>query len=299
MFKYAFSHCRHAFNRSANKRLFSSRSGFVSNRFYQRRYITLGLFGLSAITGLTIYNENSIKLEKNIKGNIPIGDSVSVDSSISAFPTNLFMANQANLDTDYQLLGYGIRSVTFVGFKVYGIAIYIATDDVSKTKKILNQNYLSTFGTENHSLTELLTIPEFSTEIISKLLEENIRFTARISPVRNTDFNHLKDGLIKSILAHPQSKELKEAVNNGLEELRDVFNGHRGSVPKDHALWISKLPQGKLKISYENPQKNLLIHMGQINEPVISKLLFLQYLSGKKPLSEPLRKSCNDGLVGL
>lgn len=34
----------------------------------------------------------------------------------------------------------------------------------------------------------------------------------------------------------------------------------------------------------------------EVNEPIISKLLFLQYLSGKKP-SEPLRKTCTDGFT--
>lgn len=34
--------------------------------------------------------------------------------------------------------------------------------------------------------------------------------------------------------------------------------------------------------------------MSQENEPIISTRLFLQYLSGKKLLSEPLSKSCTD-----
>ncbi|CUM48372.1 unnamed protein product [Debaryomyces tyrocola] len=297
MFKLGLIHnTRFNFIKVSTKRLFSSRVGPI--RSPRIKSLTLGVCGFSAITGLALYNHKLIELD-NKKQDISLNHSIAVDSSISPFPTALISANQTNLNTDFQLLGYGVRSVTFVNFKVYGIGLYIANDDVSKTKKILSPDYLSTFGTENHSLRELLSDPEFSAQLISKLLNENVRFAVRISPVRNTDFNHLKDGLIKSILAHPESKENKEIVSNGLEELRNVFSGYRGSVPKNHVLWLEILKQGSLSISYENPVKNELISMGQVKEPIISKLLFLQYLSGKKPLSEPLRKSCNDGFIGL
>ncbi|RCK64464.1 Altered inheritance of mitochondria protein 18, mitochondrial [Candida viswanathii] len=77
--------------------------------------------------------------------------------------------------------------------------------------------------------------PEQSAEAVGKLLDNDVEFMARISPVRNTDFNHLKDGLIKSILAHPKSKELKEDLAPGLEQLRKAFT-RKGSVPKNHLL---------------------------------------------------------------
>lgn len=297
MFRSIFiRNTRAIISRASTKRFLSSR--IEPNCSPRIRFLTLGLCGFSAITGLTLYNHRLIELDNKEKS-ISINHSIAVDSSISPFPTALICANQTNLNTDFQLLGYGVRSVTFVNFKVYGIGLYIANDDVNKVRRILGPDYLSTFGTENHSLKELLSDPDFSTQLISKLLEEKVRFAVRISPVRNTDFNHLKDGLIKSILAHSESKENKEIVSKGLEELRNVFNGYRGSVPKNHVLWLEVLKQGSLSISYENPVKNELISMGLVKEPIISKLLFLQYLSGKKPLSEPLRKSCIDGFIGL
>lgn len=299
MFRSGFIHnTRFSLSKTLTKRRFSSRVSLGSSRFLSIKSIALGLCGFSAITGLAVYNHKLIELD-NKKQDISLNHSISVDPSISPFPTTLIRANQTNLNTDFQLLGYGVRSVTFIGFKVYGIGLYIAKEDVNKTKKILSPDYLSTFGTENHSLNELLTDPEISTLIISELLNENVRFAVRICPVRNTDYNHLKDGLIKSILTHTESKENKEIVSNGLEELRNVFKGYRGSVPKNHVLWLEILKQGSLSISYESPIKNELTSMGEVKQPIISKLLFLQYLSGKKPLSEPLRKSCNDGFIAL
>ena len=50
--------------------------------------------------------------------------------------------------------------------------------------------------------------------------------------MRNTDFNHLKDGLIKSILAHPKSKEMKTElgwvgrVETSVYKTRDSSENH-------------------------------------------------------------------------
>jgi hypothetical protein len=59
--------------------------------------------------------------------------------------------------------------------------------------------------------------------------------------------------LVKSILTHPESKENKEIVSNGLGEQRNVFNGYRGSVPIN-VLWLEVIQQVKIKISYKTQQ---------------------------------------------
>lgn len=249
------------------------------------------LFGATAFSVLGLsYIESDTKSGKD-----PIEGQVCVDSSIDSFSTNLDKKNQVNLHDDFDLLGYGVRSVTFLSFKVYGIGVYISRTGKDKARKILFQR---TKDSEDDLLKQLLD-PDNSRDIIEALEDAGVKFTARIVPVRNTDFNHLKDGLIKSILAHPESKQQRETIGNGLEELRDVFSGHRGSVPKNHALWLEMLSNGELSISYENTSTSHVTPMGVVKEPLISKVLFLQYLSGKKPLTESLRKSCVDGLVGL
>lgn len=248
--------------------------------------------------GLVSYS-SAIRLEKETKVAAEIDSTINVDLSISPFPVKISLKEHPHVVENYTLLGYGVRSVTFVGFKVYGIGVYICDGDVRKAKELLSREYLASFGTENHSLGEFLNNKEVSPEIVNRLLENDVRFLIRISPVRNTDFNHMKDGLVKSILASEKAKQLREIVGSGLEELRDVFQKTRGSVPKNHLLWMEVLNGGKLKVTYENTASASVRELGVVNEPVISNILMLQYLSGSKPLSEPLRKSCVDGFVGL
>lgn len=208
---------------------------------------------------------------------------VVVDSSLSPFPTEI--KKSANFHNDFKLLGHGVRSVTFVSFKVYGVGIYIAEKDIPKASKILS------------SLGKNLEDPEQSVEAIGELLDNDVCFMARLSPVRNTDFNHLKDGLIKSILAHPKSKEMKEELAPGLDQLRNAFS-RKGSVPKNHVLCLEMFDGGKLSVSYSKPGKEGDA-MGVVESPLVGRQLFLLYLSGAKPLSKPLKDSCVQGFINL
>ncbi|KAI5952484.1 AIM18 [Candida jiufengensis] len=220
-------------------------------------------------------------------------NSIIVDSSISPFPKQISKSNL--ISQNFTLLGHGIRSVTFIGFKVYGIGIYIANSDISKASQILNSFEKNNQNPEFPALNN----PTESDHIIETLLDNNIKFLIRLSPVRNTDFNHLKDGLIKSILAHPSSKTLKEQLSKGLEELRAVFSKTRGSVPKDDLLIMEILSNGEMSVNYINQKQDKIKEMGIVNEPLVGKILMQQYLSSNKPLSESLKKSCIEGLNNL
>lgn len=207
---------------------------------------------------------------------------VVVDSSLNPFPTEI---KKGFFHNDFELLGHGVRSVTFIAFKVYGVGVYIAKKDIPKASTLLVD------------MADKLKDPEESAQAIEKLLDNDIKFLVRLAPVRNTDFNHLKDGLIKSILAHPKSKEMKEELGNGLDELREAFT-RKGTVPKNHLLYLEMLDGGKLALSYVNPKKKEY-KMGEVTCPLVARQLMLQYLSGAKPLSPSLRDSCIEGFINL
>lgn len=253
-----------------------------------RRFATalgLGSLVLAAVGATT----RVVELDNKVQNE----DSVHVDSAIDPFPRVLSPETQSNIKDAYQLLGYGVRSVTFIGFKVYGIAIYTATKDSAKIKTILGQYE----QTEKKPIKELLNDSEKSVEIIEKLIDNDVQFLIRILPVRNTDFGHLRDGFIKSILASKLIQNSKEVVNQGLEELRGVFLGFKGSVPKNHLLWLEY--NKTLALSYENTKLHQVKPMGVVNNATVGKILVLAYLSGNKSLSEPLRKSSVDGFAGI
>lgn len=194
------------------------------------------------------------------------------------------------LKSEYRMFGSGFRSVTFLGFKVYAVGLYIAKDDVQKARLVL-------LGVP--SIDEELKDPVKSVAVINKLLDEHVRFLVRITPVRNTDFGHMKDGLTKSILNHPLSKEFRDSVGSGLEELKQVITTHRGSFPKNNALILTWDVEGGLSVLYDNTKGKEVLLMGEIENPLIARILLLLYLTGQKPLSPSLRESGIDGLITI
>lgn len=209
-------------------------------------------------------------------------EGVTVDSSISPFPTEITSKN-STVSSPHSLIASGVRSVTFVGFKVYGVGLYVSTKDEPKIATTVQQ-YVKKYGRD---ASDLLNDKEISQEIVADI-SESVPFAIRITPVRNTDFGHLRDGFVKSILASPMAKTIREEVAEGIQQLRAVFLGFKGSVPKDHSMWVVSR-DGKLTISYEEKEGKFK-ELGTVNEPSIGKVLLVLYLSSVKPLSEPLRK---------
>ena len=229
-------------------------------------------------------------------------DEIDVDSAISSFPTVIPHAEYSK--EPFELVGHGVRSVTFIGFKVYGIGIYIAQRDIPKALEILKQ-----FSINNPVLPDddsyvgvakaIIDNPSESDQVVYDLLDNGVRFLSRVSPLRNTDFNHLKDGLIKSILSGHKDVDTKQQLNQGLEELKAVFNGFRGSVPKDDVLVMEMLLNGSLALSHVNQKLGEVKKMGVVKNPLIGKTLMWKYLSSTKPLSESLRQSCTTGFGAI
>ena len=258
----------------------------LRSSFFTRGAAVGTTVALSAVAlSYNISNDNQIESADSIN------NTVSVDSSINAFPRVLVKSPTNELNADYTLLGYGVRTVTFVLFKVYGIGLYIAQADVNKAQKILGS-----LGSKD-DVRALLSDHEKSVDVVDKLLTSGVRFLVRINPIRNTDFNHMKDGLVKSVLSHPISKENRDTVGEGLDQLRNAFQGHRGSFPKNDLLYLESQQDGKLRVLCQNKEKVTL--MGEVKEPLVSRVLLLLYTSGKKPLSEPLRKNTVEGMLRL
>lgn len=255
---------------------------------WTRRAAVIG-FGSLALTAAAVTRSTTVELDSKVQNE----DSVNVDSAIDPFPRVIIPTTQSNVKEAYQLLGYGVRSVTFIGFKVYGIAIYTASKDSAKIKAVLGQYEQK----EQKPIKELLNDAEKSVEIVEKLIDNDVKFLIRILPVRNTDFGHLRDGFVKSILANKLTQNSKEIVNQGLEELRGVFLGFKGSVPKNHILWLEY--NKTLSLAYENTKLHKIKPMGVVDNAIVGKILVLAYLSGNKSLSEPLRRSSVDGFAGL
>lgn len=139
-------------------------------------------------------------------------------------------------EEEYQLLGFGIRSVSFLSIQVYVVGFYVAKSDIGALQQRLIQTGVqapsssasssssasatlnlagqagagavaatSLVSTEREALKKLLLDPENSEEAWTSILKEgNIRTAVRIAPTRNTDFMHLRDAWVRHMTNRAQ-----------------------------------------------------------------------------------------------
>lgn len=255
-------------------------------------------------TSLYCYDER-LQNEEKTDAFPPHNESVQVDASVSDFPLTI-SALDYPVSTTFQLLGYGQRHVTFLRFKVYALGLYLAENDESLIANTLNEAYLRKYFLDvDDSKTLKENLGRFlkrddskSVMMIDDLLDSGMRMLAKITPVRNTDFKHLKEGLIKTISKHPDVSNNKDTLENGLKEMNEAFS-RKGSVRKNDDLIVELLANGALQFSYHDNINNEFEIMGVVNNQLVGKFLFSQYLSGDKSPSPQAKKTAIDKLITL
>ncbi|KAH7395793.1 putative altered inheritance of mitochondria protein 18, mitochondrial [Cadophora sp. MPI-SDFR-AT-0126] len=203
---------------------------------------------------------------------------------------------------EYQLIGLGVRTVSFLGIEVYVVGMYVATDDIAKLQQALIKQIATGASSlvkgEKEELKAKLYDAEEGTRIWSEILRDaGCRTLVRIVPVKNTDFGHLRDafvGSLKKRARDPKGEYGDEAFGRGVEELKGLLN--RGSIPKGKELLLARNKEGKLAIWYDDGKIGAQ-RLGQVDDERISRGLWLNYLAGKTPVSEPARKSIIDGVM--
>jgi hypothetical protein len=203
---------------------------------------------------------------------------------------------------EYQLLGLGIRTVSFLGIQVYVVGMYVATDDIAALQEKLIRKIDPVATTlvpeEKAKLKALLTSPEDSEEAWNQVLKEaNIRTIFRIVPVRNTDFQHMRDAWVRSVAARAQKNNEEygdEKFGDALAEFKQVFG--KGSVPKAREMLLSRNKDGKLAIWYDDGKLGSR-KLGEIQDERLSRAVWLNYLGGKTVSSESARRNIVEGIM--
>lgn len=240
---------------------------------------------------------------------------------------------------EYTLLGLGIRRVSFLKVQVYVVGLYVKTSSLHKLQNSLintvNPSASALIPGEKDALRTALLDPERSTEIWSAILDSGIEMAIRISPTRGTDFNHLRDGLMRGIQGRTSEAEKKaaelrrkmatetktialpkpvkdeeytdDAFGLAMKDFKAIFGG-RGAAPKSSVLLMTRDGSGKMDILYQpvlkekeaskkkEPEPQVL---GSVNDPRVSKLLWLLYLGGATVSSPDARQNVVDGCVAL
>lgn len=131
------------------------------------------------------------------------------------------------------------------------------------------------------------------------LKDAGCRSAFRITPVRDTDFHHLRDGFVRAIQARSQRDKAysDEQFGEAVKDFKTMFN--RGSVPKKKELLLTRDEAGKLFVMYsdEDGKKPKRDVIGTVSDERISRLLWLNYLAGKNVAAEGARQNIIEGVM--
>lgn len=219
---------------------------------------------------------------------------------------------------EYTLVGLGIRTVMWI--QVYVVGLYVRTKDIStmqeKLIRTVNPSASTLIPAEKDALKAKLLDPQLSRDVWSDLLQTpgSIRTAWRISPTRNTDFGHLRDGFVNGInkgkaeqkQALPptastagESEYDTEEFGAAVQQLRGIFTG--GKAPKQSVLLLVRDELGRLDVLYEGKPEGerdgRMERMGSVADERISRLIWLNYLAGAKVSSPATRDGVAQGCV--
>ena len=240
----------------------------------------------------------------------PPGESVELtptgNSTVPVFPNIITLESKSTTSskpsfTEYQLLGLGIRTVSFLRIQVYIVGIYIARDDTIALQNTLLK-YIDTknmifSGSAKEELRRLLKNPETSELIWNSILQnDTCRTLVRIVPTRNTDFGHLRDAWVRVLTARAKSIGWQDdGFGQSLGEFKKILA--HGGVPKGKELLLSRELRGKLDVWYSDGKSRE--KLGELRDERISRAIWLGYLAGKTVACDSARESVIAGLLEL
>lgn len=222
--------------------------------------------------------------------------------------------NAANQE-EYTLVGLGIRTVMWI--QVYVVGMYVRTVDITTLQEKLihsiNPSASTLIPAEKDDLRNKLLDPEQSREVWSEILKvPGIKTAWRISPTRNTDFGHLRDGFVNGINARKaEARTLaqggetpydSEDFGQAVQELKAIFTG--GKAPKESILILARNNVGVLDVLFQpkpgesGKQKEMEL-LGSVSDERIARLIWLGYLAGAKVSSPAAREGVVAGCVGF
>ena len=244
---------------------------------------------------------------------LPRSGGASEEGKSPALPAGIGAARE---EEEYQLLGLGIRKVSFLKIQVYVVGIYIAKGDLGRLQEELVRasvgNGASTLvQDEKENLKKTLLDGEGSTRVWHEVLEEGgIRSAVRIVPTRNTNYSHMRDGWIRGIDMRSGGKEFEgEDFKMAVDQFKGMLGG-RGSVGKGKVLLLARGANGALRAWVEEdagetesitPTRNGegMTPLGTIRDERISRLVWMGYLAGQNTASEDARRSVVDGVIEI
>ncbi|KAI8975387.1 chalcone-flavanone isomerase-domain-containing protein [Mycotypha africana] len=177
------------------------------------------------------------------------------------------------LETDSvkkQLIGLGVRTVSFMNMNVYVVGMYMVPGDISQLAKLSKW--------KNFDKSKILE----SDECAEEFLEQPFDLTIRLVPSRSTNTQHLRDGFVRILTQRMRDQDLTEdeekVILKAIQEFKSNFVSMR--VKKDSEFIFTKTREGGLKMIYEGR------HLGTVEDSWLAKNFFMCYLNSQSPSSQ-------------
>ncbi|KAL8926804.1 MAG: hypothetical protein Q9172_001620 [Xanthocarpia lactea] len=234
----------------------------------------------------------------------------------TATPTLPYGTGATNPEEEYQLLGLGIRKVSFLRIQVYVVGLYIARSDLPKLQEGLVRAFFTSSANGDSMASAATTLVDNEKVELRSLLVDGagekaargekiwdevlrnsgVKSVLRIVPTRPTDFGHMREGWVRSInnrfgakgrgavLTENEKVGLDESVNN----FKAIFGGGRKAVGKGKVLMMRRGAQGELSVWVEDDvpkaveQTGLVEPKETISSSKAQKGGVMSYLGGLK-----------------
>ncbi|KAF8845340.1 hypothetical protein BDN67DRAFT_987051 [Paxillus ammoniavirescens] len=225
----------------------------------------------SAFTAAFVLQQTIIHLDalESTKEDVVVDPATSIE-----FPKELRIPSRFPLPP-HSLVGVGVRTVSFLGIKVYSVGFYA---DLANPK---------------------LHIPITATpeEKIHHIVR-NTSCVIRIVPTRNTSYSHLRDGFVRALTARVQlaksrqtlSPETELFLQSPLRKLKSIFPST--AVAKGYPLDVHlTAPTGDLA----RPRSLVFMDLGSVESDWVAEEFVLAYFEGDG-ISPPLKKTTTERL---
>lgn len=254
--------------------------GISTTRLPARSFSSgVAIAGLTSVLLLGYYSRDKASINLEAKKPLVEIRSKDIDTGVE-FPNHIQSDSK-----ELNLLGLGVRTVSFLRVKVYSLGIY--ADESAQRALLAIENVKEKLATT--------ATPDNDQLVGEKLMESVIKqssFAVRIIPVRNTDFGHLRDGFIRAVQARMKAVQIDaeeaQQVNESLQTFKSYFPSSK--VPKGNDLTLTKTSTGDLILSYNG---DTLGKLDSRNPGVafISTQLLLAYFADKNPISSKAKNS--------
>ncbi|KKK24067.1 hypothetical protein AOCH_001850 [Aspergillus ochraceoroseus] len=252
----------------------------------------------------------TIRLPKYQAGSLKSGDEVATGEE-----------EEEEEEEEYQLLGLGIRTVSFLKIQVYVVGLYVATSDISELQRRLVHTAVdppsekpvisnavgatsatSLVSTERQHLKELLLDEEKGDAAWDAILKEDgLRTVFRIKATATAKAKAkaaAEPGESGSLVSAGEFQD--EAFGISLNDFKSLFGGsQRKNVPKGQTLLLIRNAHGELDALFQPEPTKPLRFMGRVSDERISRLVWMNYLAGKPVSSEEARRSVVDGIMAI